>query len=298
MKTTIALIVSIIGFPLFASPLTDALTAVAEKCTVDLQYAMISACPAGEDAAVQAMIDKEGAAKVLPDLADAFAGKDEKLATVAISYLYKVKDYLGDIIKKPSLVSGKTVDTLIKGLGQNQKYVSSYASQITTVLATLQKKDAALFKVLDAHTQSVTRNDGYRWSMYQGRLRVFDRIKKAATETKKEYLPEAALSAPEYMYDYTPAEKKAICEWSKKFLEHEKPSYVRYGARVLVLRCLGSYIDDVLTKAEAIKAEGKLAEHPIREALTNFTFSCQEYMGSKPTGTESQCARKEVLLRP
>lgn len=290
-------LVSVLGFlPLSASPLTDAMKAVAEKCTVDPQYAMISNCPGGEDAAVQAIVDRDGAAKVLPDLANAFAGKDEKVALVAISYLYKVKDMLGDIFNKPSLVSGKTVDTLIKGLAQNKNYVSSYVSQITTVLATLQKKDAALFKVLDSHPQSVTRNDGYRWSMYQGRLRVFDRIKKAAKDRKSEYLADAALNAPEYMYNYTDKEKKAICEWAKGYLDEENPRYASYGARVLVLRCLGTYIDDVLAKAEALNAEGKLANSPFREALTNFTFSCKEYMGSAPTGTPEQCARRAALV--
>ena len=74
-----------------------------------------------------------------------------------------------------------------------------------------------------------------------------------------------------------------------------RKAYLR-GARVLVLRCLGTYIDDVLTKAETLKTEGKLADHAMREALTNFTFSCQEYLGSKPTGTPQQCARKEAIL--
>lgn len=280
----------------FATPLSDALKAVAEKCQVDLRYATVSACPAGEDAAVQAMIDKAGVAAALPDVANAFAAKDQKLSAAATSYLYRMKDYLGDMIKNPKLVNGKAVDTLIKGLAQNKSYVSSYASQITTVLATLQKKDAALFKVLDGHPQSVTRNDGYRWSMYQGRLRVFDRIKKAAKDRKSEYLADAALSAPEYMYDYSEKEKKVICEWSKGFLDEENPRYAAYGARVLVLRCLGTYIDDVLTKAEALKAEGKLDNNPFREALTNFTFSCKEYMGSAPTGTPEQCARRAALV--
>lgn len=295
MRKLICLLI-FISSPLFASPLTDAMKAVAENCTVDAQYAMISNCPNGEDTAAQTLIDSAGAAKVLPDLANAFAGKNEKIALVAIHYLYKVKDMLGDIIKKPTLVSGKTVDILIRGLAQNKTYVSSYASQITTVLATLQKKDAALFKVLDSHPQSVTRNDGYRWSMYQGRLRVFNRIKKAAQDRKSEYLADAALSAPEYMYDYTDKEKKIICEWSKSFLNDEKPRYAAYGARVLVLRCLGTYIDDVLAKAEALNAEGKLADSPFREALTNFTFSCKEFMGSAPTGSPEQCARRAALV--
>jgi len=293
--TTIAIVFTAIA-PLHASPLSDALKAVAEKCTVDLRYASISACPAGEDKAVQAIIDKDGVAKSLPDVANTFASKDEKLSATAISYLYKMKDYLGDIIKNPKLVSGKTVDTLIKALGQNKGYVSSYASQITTVLATLTKKDAALFKVLDTHPENVTRNDGYKWSMYQGRLRVFDRIKKASADSKKEYLAHAAFNAPEYMYNYTDKEKKVIREWQKKNLEHENPRYAGLAARTLVLRCMGSYIDDVLAKAEAVNAEGQLANHPLREALTNFTFSCKEYMGSPPTGSPEQCARRAALV--
>lgn len=296
MKQTVIGALLALSGALHASPLSDALKAVAEKCTVDLRYASISACPAGEDKAVQAIIDKDGVAKSLPDVANAFASKDEKLSATAISYLYKMKDYLGDIIKNPKLVSGKTVDTLIKGLGQNKGYVSSYASQITTVLATLTKKDAALFKVLDSHPENVTRNDGYKWSMYQGRLRVFDRIKKASADTKKEYLAHAAFNAPEYMYNYTDKEKKVICEWQKKNLEHENPRYAGLAARTLVLRCMGSYIDDVLAKAEAINTAGQLANHPLREALTNFTFSCKEYMGSPPTGSPEQCARRAALV--
>lgn len=283
---------------LHASPLSDALKAVAEKCTVDLRYASISACPNGEDKAVETILEKDGTAKSLLDVANAFNSKDAKLSATATSYLYKMKDRLGDMIKNPKLVNGKAVDTLIKGLAQNKTYVSSYASQITTVLATLTKKEAALFKVLDSHPENVTRNDGYKWSMYQGRLRVFDRIKKASNDTKKEYLAYAAFSAPEYMYNYTDKEKKVVCEWQKKNLEHANERYGALAARTLVLRCLGSYIDEVLTKAEALHAEGKLEASPFKEALTNFTFSCKEYMGNPPSGTPEQCARRAALLGP
>lgn len=282
----------------FASPLSNALKAVAEKCTVDLQYASISACPDNEDGKVKTIIDADGMVKSLPDLGNAFAAKDAKLSAAATSYIYAYRTSLGDGLKNPKLITAKTADTFIKALAQNTTYVSYYASELTMVLATLNKKEAALFKVLDAHPQAATRNEGYRHAMYQGRLRVFDRIKKAATDTKHEYLADAAFNAPEYMYDYTPMEKAVVCEWAKKNLDHEKPRYAAYAARTLVLRCLGSYIDDVLDKAEKLKAEGKLADHPIREALTNFTFSCQSYMGSEPTGSQAQCARKEVVLRP
>lgn len=295
-KTAVLLI--LFSFSLSATPLADALKAVAEKCTVDLQYASISGCPAGEDAVVDAMITADGTAKVLPDLAAAFAAKNEKLSATAISYIYKVRSSLSEILKKPALVSGKTVDTFIKGLAQNKNYVSFYAAEITTVLATLKKKDAAVFKVLDAHPQAATRNEGYRWAMYQGRLKVFDRIRKAAKDRKSQDLADAALNAAEYMYNYSEEEKRMVCEWAFGYLDDENPRHAAYAARVLVLRCLGSYIDDVLDKAEKIKAEGKLASHPLREALTNFTFTCQAYMGNEPTGSLAQCARKEVLLRP
>ncbi len=293
----------LLGFPLLfsslsASPLSDALKAVGEKCTIDLQYASVSSCPDGEDGKVKAIIDADGMVKSLPDLGNAFASKDEKLSAATMSYIYNYRTSLGDALKNPKLVSPKTADTFIKGLEQNKTYASYYAAELTTVLATLQKKDAALFKVLDAHPQNATRNEGYRHALYQGRLRNFDRIKKAATDTKREYLADAAFNAPEYMYNYSEKEKEVICEWAKKNLDHEKPRYAAYSARTLVLRCLGSYIDDVLDKAEKLKAEGKLGDHPMREALTNFTFSCQAYMGSEPTGSQAQCARKEVLLRP
>ncbi|HRP68920.1 MAG TPA: hypothetical protein PLY93_05255 [Turneriella sp.] len=284
--------------PFFAASLYDALKSAAKNCTVDLRYARLSACANGEDAAVKAAMDGMGVAKALPDLAAAFANKDEKLSATAASYLYRAKDYLGDIIKNPKLVSAKTVDTLIKGLKDNQSYVSSYASQITTVLATLKKKDAALFAVLDKHKENATRNDGYRWAMYQGRLRVFGRIQKASRDTKHEYLADAALNAPEYMYDYSDRERKKICEWEKGFLKAENPRHEAYAARVLVLRCLGDYIDLVLDRAEELKNEGQLAHHALREALTNFTFTCKEYMGQPATGSVAQCARREVLLQP
>lgn len=283
-------------FPVVATPLAKALKAVAEKCEVDLRYASISNCPNGEDSAVDTILENDGPAKSLPALADAFAAKNEKLSAVAISYLYKVKDRLQDILKNPNLVSDKTVDTFIRALAQNKGYISSYAAQIVTVLATLKKKDAALFKVLDSHPENVTRNEGYRWAMYQGRLRVFDRIKKAARDRKREYLAHAAYNAPEYMYDYTDAEKKAICEWQKKNLELPEPEYVGLAARTLVLRCLGNYIDIVLSKAEELHKAGQLDSHPIREALTNFTFTCQEYWGNPPTGTPEQCARRAALV--
>jgi len=54
----------------------------------------------------------------------------------------------------------------------------------------------------------------------------------------------------------------------------------------------------VLTKAEALHAEGKLEASPFKEALTNFTFSCKEYMGNPPSGTPEQCARRAALLGP
>lgn len=281
-----------------ASPLSDALKTVAAKCQVDLRYASISGCPEGEDAKVKAIIDADGIAKSLGDLANAFASKEEKLSALSTSYLYSYRTSISDVIKNPKLVTAKTVDTFIKALAQNKTYVSYYAAEITTVLATLHKKEAALFKVLDAHPESATRNEGYRHAMYQGRLRVFDRIKKAAKDTKREYLADAALNAPEYMYNYSEKEKSAVCEWARGFLKAENPRHVAYAARVLVLRCLGGFIDDVLDRAEELKKEGQLANHAMREALTNFTFSCQAYMGSEPTGTPAQCARKEVLLRP
>lgn len=283
---------------IFASALSDALRAVATKCQVDLRYASVSACPDGEDGKVKAIIDADGAAKSLGDLANAFASKDEKLSALATSYLYSYRTSISDVLKNPKLVSTKTVDTLIKGLGQNKTYVSYYASEITTVLATLHKKEAALFKVLDAHPENATRNEGYRHAMSQGRLRVFARIKKAAKDTKREYLADAALNAPEYMYNYSDKEKSAVCEWEREFLKAENPRHAAYAARVLVLRCLGGFIDDVLDRAEELKNAGQLANHAMREALTNFTFSCQAYMGNEPTGTPAQCARKEVLLRP
>jgi hypothetical protein len=298
MKKQLASLLLLYPAVAFGSPLTDALKAVAEKCTVNPVYATISNCPAGEDAALEAIIDKSGADKVLPDLANAFVGKDEKVALVAINCLEKLKlqGRLRDIYKDPSLVSDKTVDTLIKGLAQNRNYVSVYAAGITTILATLKKKDAALFKVLDSHPQSATRNEGYLWAMHQGRLRVFDRIKKAAKDRKSEYLADAALKAPEHMYDYTEKEKKVVCEWAKGYLENPDPLYAYHSARLLVLKCPGSYIDDVLTKAEALNAEGKLADHPFRDALTNFSFSCKESRGSPPTGTPEQCARSAALV--
>lgn len=296
MKILIFAATIVASTSLCASPLSEALKAVAEKCQVDLRYASVSACPAGEDKAVEAMLSADGTAKSLLDVANAFNSKDAKLSAAATSYLYKMKDRLSDLIKNPKLVNGKAVDTLIKGLAQNKTYVSSYASQITTVLATLTKKDAALFKVLDSHPENVTRNDGYKWSMYQGRLRVFDRIKKAALDTKREYLANAAINAPEYMYDYNAKEKKTICEWQKKNLDLENARLAGLAARTLVLRCMGSYIDDVLTKTEALHTEGKLEGSPLKESLTNFTFSCKEYMGSAPTGTPEQCARRAAFV--
>lgn len=296
MRTLLILLFSVV--PVVASPLSEALKAAAAKCQVDLRYASVSGCPEGEDGKVKAIIDADGMPKSLPDLVQAFASKDEKLSALSAGYLYTYRTSLGDALKNPKLVPAKTADACIKALAQNKTYVSYYAAEITAVLATLHKKEAALFKVLDAHPENATRNEGYRHAMYQGRLRVFDRIKKAALDTKREYLADAALNAPEYMYNYSDAEKAKICEWAKGFLKAENPRYTAYAARVLVLRCLGDYIDVVLDRAEELKNEGKLTNHPMREALTNFTFSCQAYMGSEPTGSQAQCARKEVLLRP
>jgi hypothetical protein len=275
--------------------LIASIDAIIANCDVDLRYGSLKNCKNNEKQSYDKLSKAKGPALVIPALAAKWAGADAKTSAAVAGLMYEAKNDFSAISKNPESIPDAAVDSLIDSLSKEKEYRAFYATQLITNLATLKKKEAALYKAVESHPEVAIQTEAFGNLMKYGRLRVFDKIKQLAESAPEKYVRSAALHAPQNMYKYTDEETNAVCPWAKGYLENAESSVASNAAKVLVLRCKGPYIDAVLDKAEALQKENKLKGSPYVGALTNFTFSCGTFLGSGPTGTEAQCKRKEAL---
>ncbi|MCB1172214.1 MAG: hypothetical protein KDK39_01555 [Leptospiraceae bacterium] len=270
-----------------------AIEATVQNCKIEERYGWAKDCKNNEKETLKKLIEDKGQAASLGSLATALGSEDLKTRAVAADRLYDNYRSISELEKNPQAIDGAAVDLLIANLGKFSEYASFYAARSTTWLAMMTGKESALYAMLDKHPNEAAKTEAYRNLMRYGRMTAFPKIKELAGSSDDK-IALAAVTAPRDMYKYNEQERSEICDWAAPMMSNSNENIAARAAQILALRCKGEYIDKVLDEAEK-RAGADGLKQPFASVLTNFTFSCEGFLGSKPTGSAEQCKRKEEL---
>ncbi|MCB1176558.1 MAG: hypothetical protein KDK36_03160 [Leptospiraceae bacterium] len=273
--------------------ITASITKAVANCEVDTRYASLKNCKENADKDLKDMIKNKGPAASLPSLAVALNNDDIKVAATAASVMYSnIKDYMTKVSEKPESVDGKVLDLFMKGLEKyKSEYFTMYAVRSVVHLAMI-KGDKKIIGFLKSHSEKAVKSEGLTYLMQFGRMKVFDEVKELAGDKETVRI---ALKNPRNMYKLSADEEKTVCDWAMGFLDSEDMTASGNAAMTIATRCKGEYLDKLLDKVEKAAEAGEL-KGDYKSSLTNFSFSCQSFMGSQPTGTTEQCERKAKIL--
>jgi hypothetical protein len=272
----------------------DQINKVVANCEVDTRYTFLKNCKENADKDLEKMIKDKGAPLSLPSLAIALDNDDIKVSATSASMLYShIKDNMKAVNDNPKSVENNVLDLFLKALEKHKsQYYTFYAVRSVTHLAAIKNKTDKLVSFLKTHPEKAVQTEGLNYLMQYGRLSVFSAVKEMGKDAN---LVTIALYNPQTMYQYNEKETKEICDWTVSFLDNPDDKIAGRASVTTAIRCKGEYLNKLLDKLEKLAGEGKL-KGEYRSSLTNFTFGCESFMGSTPSGTPEQCERKKKIL--
>lgn len=261
---------------------------LADGCTVSIDSASVYSCKNKEDTAFYDWIRANRPKDLYETYASVISGSDAKAKAVAISQANNTFSTLDKDSKKANATKA-VANAFLDALEKDDSYAARLAGPATD-LSFLAGQKTRLFKVTDGLHNTPARNVAYRTFMEFGRLDAFEKLKEVA---KDKDFTIAALASPRNMYDWTGAEKAAICPWAKTFLGDPSLA-IAAEAGYDAVKCKGEYVD-------ALQDEGdkRLANKQFDEPFAMvFREICFEFIGgvTGQAGANPQCKRNYVFL--
>ncbi|HRG98371.1 MAG TPA: hypothetical protein PLR99_19100 [Polyangiaceae bacterium] len=261
---------------------------LADGCTVSIDSASVYSCKNKEDSAFYDWIRASRPKDLYETYASVIAGTDVKAKAVAISQANNTFSTLDKDLKKANATKA-VANAFLDALEKDDSYAVRLAGP-TSDLAFLAGQKTRLFKVTDGLHNTPARNTAYRTFMEFGRLDAFEKLKEVA---KDKDFTVAALAAPRNMYDWTGAEKAAICPWAKGFLGDASLA-IAAEAGYDAIKCKGEYVDALQDEGDK-RLKNKQFDEPFAMV---FREVCFEFIGgvTGQAGANPQCKRNYAFL--
>jgi len=260
-----------------------------DRCEISSQKSALRMC-IKQKSKIYPLVNRLGSNKVLPTLIYYFNHGSTKEKKIVTSLIQNIKEMIGDIYKNPTLLKNNVMEEMFTALEDSQKNNAQNIVPIVTYIAILKKKEDKLFNIANKHKISSVRNSIYRYSMKYGQLRLFDKVSEISSTAKDPSLRISALSSLIVMQNYSKKEKEIICGWSASQLNGKRNTYeITELSRVLLLRCSGKYINNVLDKAQKLAKKKKLRRHSLAYLLRKNRTICDKNLIKQKKSTFSQC---------
>lgn len=275
--------------PLKQNPqIVELMKKLAEGCTVSIDSASVYSCKNKEDSAVYDFIRANRPKDLFETYASLIQGTDSKLRAVAIAEANNTFSSLDKDLKQANATK-PVANAFLDALAKDDGYAVRLAQPATDLGMLAGLKDKVI-TVTDRLANTQARNASYRTFMEFGRLDVFPKLQEVA---KNKDFTVAALAAPRNMYDWTDADRQAICPWAKGYLgDASLPIAAEAGYDAV--KCKGEYVEALLDEGEKRLKNGQFDE-PFAMV---FREICAEFISniSGRAGRDAQCKRNYAFL--
>lgn len=273
-----------------ADPVSSALRAIAENCTINEQHAVVSKCKSNEKQRLVRQLNagKVSRAEALPLLVNALGAEDKKLSIAASKTLEGAyRNSFGDV--GTDGVDAQVAKNLLEQVGKLPKRQAMQVAPAAVHAAVLSGQTQELYKVLDEHPNKDMRASAYVYLMRYASLDQLPKIKDLV-EGEDARVAASALESLRRMPGQTDEQKAQICDFVSPWVSDPRPS-VAGKAVSLSSTCGGKYVDVALAEAEKRAAGGDLSAAFVR----GFDQLCLDRRG-KTYGTGEQCKRERRWL--
>lgn len=219
-----------------------------KNCEIDTRYASIKGCNKGKELRT---VTRDTPVDIALNTASiALNSENKKMRAVACFVLYmELKNKRYQIKKMAKKLNSAMVDNLLSGMKKYPTYVMLYAADAVTYTATLTGRSGDLLKLLNDYPVRQVQQAILSKLMTYGRTEMIPVLKKWAKD-KNKYVSRAALRAPQYMYKYTPEEKKAVAGWMSEVFKLGDNYEKSIAGKILYNKIGGKYADTVLDYIE------------------------------------------------
>lgn len=259
--------------------------AIAEGCTINVEYGQATSCKNGVDAAAKKYVSESKPADFVSTLVGLMTQKeDPKLSAAAVGLFYDELDGLTEDGKRAN-AKPAVVGPLLDYFKQQPGVRGNRLAKGTAHLATMAKMGDKLFEAAAASPSKTARESAYRYAMAYGRMDVFPKIKEAKPDVLA-----GALAAPRQMAKPTDAEKGAVCPWAKDSLGSTDGETAAAAGNTMVW-CRGTYIEALVAEAEK-RLAAKQYKDPFAAVMRE---PCFEFIGKTPND-DATCEKVYTFL--
>ncbi|MFO0742965.1 MAG: hypothetical protein U0270_44225 [Labilithrix sp.] len=259
--------------------------AIAEGCTINVEYGQATSCKNGVDAAAKKYVSESKPADFVSTLVPLMTQKDDpKLSAAAVGLFYDEIDGLTEAGKRAN-ARPEVVEALLAYFKEQPGVRGNRLARGVAHLATMAKMSDKLFEAAAASPSKTARESVYRNAMAFGRLDVFPKVKEAKPDVLA-----GALAAPRQMAKPTDAEKAAVCPWAKESLGSTDGETASAAGNTMVW-CRGAYIDALLAEAEK-RLAAKQYKDPFAAVMRE---PCFDFIGKSPTD-DATCEKVYTFL--
>lgn len=226
---------------------------IASTCKVDDRQAMVM-CPGGDHRKLmnEFSSNTRSRAAAVPSFAAALRDTTPGVQTVAANILFGAfRSSWGDV--QPGSVDPKAAEDLLSATLTLPKSQSRQALPAAINAAMLANRSDLVFSTIGKMDDVPLRAVAVRYLMTHGRLAAFPKVQEFAKDSNPS-VALAAVESPQYMFNWTADEQKAICPWVADLLSDKRPAIAGKSA-TLVGNCGGEFVDKLLdSREQALKS--------------------------------------------